>query len=87
MMNATNQTLEMFFDEPVFEWSPTHIAFLKTQWVKFGRGSKLWEFNYSYHKSLLRNQTDATLLYRAGLEIPFYSDMAHEVAVERGLIK
>jgi hypothetical protein len=55
-------------------------------WKKYGRNHSMADFNAKYHTSLLREQPDADLLYRANLGIPVYSELARKVAVERGLL-
>lgn len=80
-------SLDMFFDDPVFEFTVAHKALLTTMWKKYGKNHSMAGYNAKFHTDLLRNQNDANLLYRANAGIPVYSELARKVAIERGLIK
>jgi hypothetical protein len=87
-MNSKTQpvsNLAKLFDEPTIIWSAYHIKTVSKMWVKI-RDSAMWSFNKKYHTELIREMSSADVMYRMGLNIPAYSDMCRDVAIERGLI-
>jgi hypothetical protein len=80
-----SSTLEAFMEDQHPEWGDLHIETLRKMWKKIEKSHALYKFNHDYQKQLLANRNDKALMFVVNAKIPHLSDLAHEVAVERGL--
>ena len=79
--------LDMFMQVDHVPWSDSHIAAITKHWGRLNKTTKIYEFNVKWYARVLSEDSNAHVLYVAGLNIPHLSKWAEVEAKKRGLLK